>query len=399
MKFIGIVAEYNPFHNGHAYQIKKSKESLEADGVVAIMSGNFVQRGMPAFMDKWTRTEMALRSGVNLVLELPTYYATSSAELFAKGAVSLLTHTGITTHLSFGSEMDSMDLLNDMATILTRESEAYKRALKEQLDQGLSFPKARSNVLEDLLDIDISLNQSNMILALEYLKALKSSGSTIEPYLVKRVGSNYHDESLSHNLSSATAIRKGYFNNPNEFDFSPYMPREAYQVLRKTKYTPLDIKSFEKELLILIRRSTPEELNRYREVNEGLNYKLKSLSNQVSTYEELVTGLKSKRYTQTKINRLLINILLGIEKEDHTIDEVGYLRILGFDETGRNMAHLMKKNASLPVITNINKVEPSLKKNPLLQLDIRASDIYAAGQNNPKHRTGGRDHTQKIIIL
>jgi predicted nucleotidyltransferase len=177
------------------------------------------------------------------------------------------------------------------------------------------------------------------------------------------------------------------------------MPREAYQVLRKTKYTPLDIKSFEKELLILIRRSTPEELNRYREVNEGLNYKLKSLSNQVSTYEELVTGLKSKRYTQTKINRLLINILLGIEKEDHTIDEVGYLRILGFDETGRNMAHLMKKNATLPVITNINKVEPSLKKNPLLQLDIRASDIYAAGQNNPKHRTGGRDHTQKIIIL
>lgn len=399
MKFIGIVAEYNPFHNGHAYQIEKTKEVLGADGIVAIMSGNFVQRGMPAFLDKWLRTEMALRSGVNLVLELPTYYATSSAEQFANGAVSLLNHTGIISHLSFGSEMDSIELLKDIATLLTQEPSSYKEALKEHLSQGLSFPKARTKALEALLGPNASINQSNMILALEYIKALISTKSNIEPFLVKRIGNDYHDENLTSTFSSATAIRKGYFSDPDVFDFSPYMPDTVYKTLEKAKHKAMGMQCFEKELLMLIRRSTAEELGRYREVNEGLNHKLKNISNHASTYNDLVVGLKSKRYTQTKINRMLLNILLGIEKENYDINDTGYLRILGFDDTGKKMAHLMKKNATLPIITNVNKIDEALSNNPLLKLDIMASDLYAAAHQNPIYRIGGRDFTEKVVML
>lgn len=402
MKIIGIVAEYNPFHNGHHYQIEQSKKELNAEGVVAIMSGNFVQRGMPAFVDKWTRTKMALESGVNLVIELPVHYATSSAEQFAEGAVTLLNSTGVVTHLSFGSETDDLEQMKRIASLLVEEPEAFKLSLKQHLLTGISYPKARAFAIDEILfpfPNHSNINQSNMILAIEYLKALKKLDSKIKPFLVKRIGKNYHDEDIDSLYASATAIRKAYFDSEISFDFGAHMPATAAKILDDYGLHPLNISHFEKELIFILRRATRDSISKYREVNEGLDHKLKFLSNRVTSYDELVEGLKSKRYTQTKINRLLINILLGIEKREYDLSEEGYLRILGFDEIGRKIIHEMKGSATLPIVTNINKVSDRIKSNPLLELDIKASDLYAMGQKSLSDRIGARDHTEKMIIL
>ncbi len=402
MKIIGIVAEYNPFHNGHNYQIEYSKKVLGAEGVIAIMSGNFVQRGMPAFVDKWTRTKMALESGINLVIELPVYYATSSAEQFAEGAVTLLNSTGLVTHLSFGSESDDLNHMNRIASLLIDEPESYKASLREYLSNGISYPKARELAIKDILEPlenHSNINQSNMILGIEYLKALKKIESNIKPFLVKRIGSGYHDENIKSEYASATAIRKAFFESEGEFNFSDHMPEAAANTLNAIKAHPINISHFEKELLFILRRSSRESLSKYREVNEGLDYKLKFLSSRVTTYNELVDGLKSKRYTQTKINRMLINILLGIEKRTYDVSDIGYLRILGFDDIGRKIIHEMKETATLPIITNINKTSDYLKSNPLLELDIKASDLYVMGYSDCTDKIGARDHTEKMIIL
>lgn len=402
MKIIGIVAEYNPFHNGHNYQIERSREAIGADGVIAVMSGNFVQRGMPAFVDKWTRTKMALESGVNLVIELPVYYATSSAEQFAEGAITLLDATGVVTHLSFGSESDDLDQMDRIASLLVEEPMAYKVSLRDYLSKGLSYPKARALAIEEALEPlgkNNNINQSNMILGIEYLKAIKKIGSNITPFLVKRIGKNYHDEAIDSPFASATAIRKAYFDSNGKFDFKSQIPESAAKIIGAYKPQPLNISHFEKELLFILRRASRISLSEYREVNEGLDYKLKFLSNRITSYDELVNGLKSKRYTQTKIHRMLINILLGIEKKEYNLSEIGYLRILGFDEIGRKIIHQMKTSATLPLITNVNKVSDHLKSNPLLELDIKASDLYAMGQTELTDRNGARDHTEKVIIL
>jgi predicted nucleotidyltransferase len=402
MKIIGIVAEYNPFHNGHHYQIEHSLKELNADGVVAIMSGNFVQRGMPAFVDKWTRTKTALEGGINLVIELPVHYATSSAEQFAKGALTLLNSTGVVTHLSFGSESEDLEQMEQIATLLVEEPDAYKLSLKHHLGVGLSYPAARSHAIDEILfplGNRSNINQSNMILAIEYLKSIKQLESKIKPFLVKRIGKGYHDEDIESPYASATAIRKAYFDSEPSFKFSAHMPRAAANILDAYEPHPLNISHFEKELLFILRRASRESLAKYREVNEGLDFKLKYLSSRVTSYDELVEGLKSKRYTQTKINRLLINILLGIEKREYDLSKEGYLRILGFDDIGRKIIHDMKETATLPIITNINKVSEQLKSNPLLELDIKASDLYAMGQTACSDRIGARDHTEKMIIL
>ncbi len=402
MKIIGIVAEYNPFHNGHHYQIEHSKKVLSADGVIAIMSGNFVQRGMPAFVDKWTRTKMALESGVNLVIELPVHYATSSAEQFAEGAVTLLHSTGVVTHLSFGSESGDLDYMNRIASLLVEEPEPYKISLRNHLSTGLSYPRARALAIDEILGSlgdHANINQSNMILGIEYLKAIKKLDAHITPFLVKRIGSGYHDENIKSPFASATAIRKAYFNSDANFNFSDHMPEMAARTISALGSQPMDISHFEKELLFILRRASRESLSKYREVNEGLDHKLKFLSSRVTTYDELVEGLKSKRYTHTKINRLLINILLGIEKREYDLSEVGYLRILGFDDIGRKIIHEMKNSATLPIITNINKIPEELKSNPLLALDVKASDLYAMGHTDCIGRIGARDHTEKMIIL
>ncbi|HSN65855.1 MAG TPA: nucleotidyltransferase, partial [Fusibacter sp.] len=366
MKIIGIVSEYNPFHNGHAYQVQKSIQDLDADGVIAIMSGNFVQRGFPAIQDKWLRAEMAVKAGVNLVIELPTYYATSSAENFAKGAVSLLDATGVVTHLSFGSEFDDLDCLNQIADALINPKQVFEDTLRSALDKGLSYPSARDIALNTAmpeLSEMINLNQSNVILGIEYLKALKQLDSSIKPFLVKRMGKGYHDLGLDiveeAPYVSASAIREAYFASgdlsTHKLNLEAYMPKEAAKAMLDSPYCAVRIEDFEKLILYELRKSTPAALSKLREVSEGLENKLSDASLKSTDYAQLLDAIKSKRYAMTRINRILLNVLLGIEQESFDLQTHGYLRVLAFDATGQKIIRAIKKNGYLPLITNINK--------------------------------------------
>jgi predicted nucleotidyltransferase len=413
MKIIGIVSEYNPFHNGHAYQVQKSIQDLDADGVIAIMSGNFVQRGFPAIQDKWLRAEMAVKAGINLVIELPTYYATSSAENFAKGAVSLLEATGVVTHLSFGSELDDLDCLNQIADALINPTQVFEDTLRSALDKGLSYPSARDIALNTAmpgLSETINLNQSNVILGIEYLKALKQLDSSIKPFLVKRMGKGYHDLALDIEdetpFVSATAIREAYFASDASGDLSThkvnleaYMPKKAAQAMHDSPYCAVRIEDYEKLILYELRKSTPAALSILREVSEGLENKLTEASLKSTNYAQLLDAIKSKRYAMTRINRILLNVLLGIEQETFDLQTQGYLRVLAFDATGQKIIRAIKKNGYLPLITNINKHSDLLKTSPLLSLDVKATNIYHLAQKEPKLQVGGRDFIQKPFQL
>lgn len=398
MKIIGIVSEYNPFHKGHQYQIEKSRQDLNASGVVAIMSGNFVQRGYPAIYNKWVRAEMAVRSDVNLVIELPTYFATSSAEPFARGAVELLHHSGVVTHLSFGSEVDDLNALKEISTLLNNPTDTFTEALSTSLTEGSSFPAARSKALAKALPelvTRLDLNQSNIILAVEYLKALQQLNSTIEPYLVKRQGSSYHDDRLNSPFVSATAVRKLIQEMPERLFTGDWIPQSVMEVLKRTPFRASKIEDFEKLILYALRMSNAQELSSFRDISEGLENKLLEASHTSSTYEMLVQNVKSKRYTQTRINRVLLNTLLGIKPLEINLEKEGYFRVLAFDEVGQKILREMKKKSSLPVITNINKHKDFLAESPLLQLDVKATEIYQLGQIEPAWIKGGLDFLAK----
>jgi predicted nucleotidyltransferase len=406
MKIVGIVAEYNPFHNGHAYQIKRVQEILHPDGIVVIMSGPFVQRGYPAFIDKWTRADMALSSGVNLVLELPTYFSTASAEGFASGAVTSLAASGIITHLAFGAESEDIDKLKRIAALLVDHEQnahpVFENALKTELDRGLSFPRARENALRKVYDGPLpfpDISTPNTILAIEYLKALIRTGASIEPLLIKRAGNGYHDSQSLDALASATAIRKAYFDadTAHPFDFSRYMPPAAAAVLKGATTHPVSVDAFSKILFAVLRRSTPEQLSRFRSVGEGLEFKIADAALRTGSYDALVATLKSKRYPQTRIQRMLLNILLNIEK-DAFPGEPQYLRILGTDSVGKQLIRTIKRRSDLPVITNVNRISKALKQSELLQLDFRAQDLYALGQPEIPFRAGAEDRTRTIVI-
>lgn len=398
MKIIGIVAEYNPFHNGHMYQLQKSVQDLGADGVIAVMSGNFVQRGFPAFLDKWTRTELAISSGANLVIELPTFYATASAEQFAYGSVSILEQLKIVDYLCFGSESMELELMLEIASILASESVEYTENLSKALSIGVSFPAAREMAIKNILSLENMPTKSNSILAIEYLKALKKLNSIIKPYPIKRIGKDYNDEAIDSEFSSASGIRKAYFDSPNSFSFRPYVPKSVADIIESKQPSPMSIYDFEQILLYKVRSLSAEELFSFREVNEGLEHKLKTIANKCRSYDELVGSLKSKRYTMTKLSRMLINILLGIKKDFNAKDHLNYARILGFDSKGQEILRHVKRNSEISLISNLNHISNDLKENPLLKLDCLASDIYSLGYSKGDLRAGGSDLIKKPII-
>ena len=241
MNITGIIVEYNPFHNGHAYHIQKTREKTNCDAIVAVMSGNFVQRGVPAIVDKWNRSKMALMNGVDLVIELPLIYSLSSAEFFASGAVSLLNNLGIVNNLCFGSECGDTDVLSIIGKILTDEPIEFKKILKENLDKGLAYPLARSKALIQFLNIfdnkkllnyniEEILSSSNNILGIEYCKSLIKLNSSIRPYSIQREGSTYNSTSLNNKFSSATSIRKFIKENKNIKDVETHLPKNVYSL-------------------------------------------------------------------------------------------------------------------------------------------------------------------------
>ena len=409
-KILGIVAEYNPFHNGHLYHLNKSKELTGASYTIAVISGNFTQRGDTSIIDKWKKTEMALQNGVDLVIELPVLYSVSSAENFAEGAIKILNSLGIIDYISFGTETDDINELNKVATILVNEPKEYKELLNSELSFGISFPKARENALRKFLDIpktdtDLSINSSNNILGIEYLKALKKYNSNIKPISVKRIDSGYNDLKYSNNMASATAIRQ-LIKNKTYDNLSNLLPGKSHKILMdsiKSENIVPDLSCFEKEIIYTLRKLTVDEISHLPDVSEGLENSIKKSAFNFATLPNILESLKSKRYTRTRIQRILTYALLGITKTDIELSKkvTPYIRILGFNKNGKKiLSEISKTKPELKIITSVKKFVDSNTNNDLellLNKDILATNIYTLAYNN--NNMANLDFTKSLINL
>ena len=408
-RVLGIIAEYNPFHNGHLYHIAKSKEETGAQYVVAVISGNFVQRGNTSIVNKWTKARMALLNGADLVIELPTVYSISSAENFAEGAIKILNSLGIVDTLSFGMEAKDISTLNNIANVLYSEPKEYVTILSHELKKGNSFPKARENALMMYLnDIKRYANimaGSNNILGIEYLKALKRTKSTINPVGIKREKVLYNDKYIVDEFASATAIRKMLMTKQLG-DISKVMPRNSYlllgEELKKGHYV-IEISRFEKEIIYNLRRMSIEDIAKLPDVSEGLENSIKNAADSCNTIEELINIVKSKRFTQTRIQRILLCSLLGITKKQMDISRktVPYVRVLGFNNKGKELiSEMMRLNPKLNVITSVKKyIDTVANRNlkEMLETDILATNVYTLGYYSDSY--SNLDYTNKIEIL
>ena len=406
-KVLGIIAEYNPFHNGHLYHLETSKKLTDADYTVAIISGNFTQRGSTSIVDKWSKTKMALENGIDLVIELPVLYSISSAENFADGAIKILTSLGIVDYLSFGAETSDISILNNIANILCSEHEEYKNLLSIELEKGLSFPKARENALLDYIkntDDNVSenkimdfekyskaLSSPNNILAIEYLKALKKYKSSIKPVCISRFKSEYNSSSFSENIASATAIRE-LIKNKNFDTIKNVIPLESYSILMdciNSGCVAPDLNCFEKEIIFTLRKMSIEEIFNLPDVSEGLEFSIKKAVNSCNNINNFLDIVKSKRYTVTRLQRILLYALLGISKEDIQLSkkvEKPYVRVLGFNDNGKKLvSEIATKNPELKLITSVKKFVDS-NSNKDLQIifakDVLATDVYSLAFKN-----------------
>lgn len=408
-KVLGIIAEYNPFHNGHLYHIKKSIEETGASSVICVMSGNFVQRGNTSIVDKWTKTKMALANGVDLVLELPTIYSVSSAENFAEGAIRLLDSLKIVDTISFGMEAKDIASLNNIANVLYTEPKEYTTILEHELKKGVSFPKARENAvmmyLNDIKQYANILTGSNNILAIEYLKAIKKLKSKLNPIGIRREKVLYNDEIIIDDFASATAIRKmiatGQFS-----DIQKVMPKSSYALLadelRKGHYV-LDLSKFQKEIIYNLRKMLVEEIAQLVDVSEGLENAIKNAANSSNNLVDFVNIVKSKRYTQTRIQRILIYALLGITNSKMLAFKkaVPYARVLGFNKNGKQLiSQIAKKNKKVQIVTSVKKYMDESKNKVLkemLETDILATNVYTLGYE--KDSWSNLDYTNKLVTM
>lgn len=388
MKTVGIIAEYNPFHNGHAYQIAAAKRMTGADYCIVIMSGDFVQRGAPAFMDKYGRTQAALANGADLVLELPVCYALGSAEYFASGAVALLDKLGVADTLCFGSECGDITLLSEFAEKLSGEDDAFRHVLDRQLRRGLSYPNARNAALQasapHLIGHMNVLIQSNNILAIEYCKALSRRGSAIRPCTVSRAGASYHDASLDNTFCSALAIREAVATSGGLTDVRALMPRTSYDILEaeygRTCPVFTDDVSLPLHYQLLSEQSCG--FTKYADIDAALSDRIVKKLPTYRRFTAFCEQLKTKNRTYTRIARSLIHILLRIEKSDleryQSDDYIYYARMLGFREEAGPLLSAIKENGSIPLLSKLADADTLLSGNGrhMLDMDIYASHIY-----------------------
>ena len=412
MKICGIVAEYNPFHNGHKYQIEELKRKTNCDAIVAIMSGNFLQRGIPASFDKWTRAKMAVENGVDVVVELPTIYSTSSSEFFASGSIGILEKLNSISYLSFGAQNDNLDIYYRIADVLNEEPLEYKANLQKDLKKGLAFPVARANSLCDYLkkeinkkDLENFLLDPNNILGIEYIKALKKYNSSIEPAIIKRLGTAYNSEEFDEttNICSSTAIREKLKENDIDV-LENYLPYSSFKNIKDSYLIgkpQMTLKNFEKEILYSLRKISKEDLKNISDVSDGIDNVILKAIKESFTLEDLVESLKSKRYTRTRIQRILIHILLNI-KTDYLLEQKytpQYARVLAISKNGKKVLSEISKNSQIPVVTNVAKFMKNATKEQkeMLDLDILSTNIYTLGYDIPNYRNLNLDYTMPIL--
>ncbi len=406
-KVLGIIAEYNPFHNGHLYHLQKAKKDTFSNYSVAIISGNFTQRGNTSIIDKWSKAKMALENGFDLVIELPLVYAISSAENFADGAVKILNSMKVIDYLSFGTETQDFEALDKIASVLYNEPKEYKSILQHELKKGISFPKARQNALmmylNDIRKYTNILLSPNNILGIEYLKALKKYNSNIAPYPIERFESEYHSNKIDGNIASSTAIRN-IIKNDNLPILRKLLPDESFCILinnLKAKHVVPDISAFEKIIIYNLRKMSLSEIQNLPDVSEGLENAIKNAANSCNSINEFLNIVKSKRYTTTRLQRILLYSLLDITKKDMDISKkiVPYVRVLGFNNKGKFLiSEISKANPKLEIITSVKKyIDISNNKNNkiLLKKDIYATNIYTLGYEEDSW--SNLDFTHKIV--
>lgn len=406
-KVLSIIAEYNPFHNGHLYQLKKAKIDSGCDFSIAIMSGNFCQRGIPSVLNKWDKTKMALLGGIDLVIELPIIYSISSAENFAEGAIKIINSLNC-EYISFGAETLDLEFLKLIAQVLCEEPEKYKNILHLELKKGFSFPKARENALIHFINderVSKIISSPNNILAIEYLKSLRKYNCKTLPIPILRKDSNHNDAFINSNIASSTAIRNIIHNN--EFEkIDLVIPKNCSNfLLEKIRNNEIvdDLSVYEKQIIYKLRIMNIKDLSNLPDVSEGLEYKLKLASNCCNNLSSLINMLKSKRYTQVRIQRILLYALLNITKQDMEDSKnfSPYIRVLGFNENGKYLiSKISKLNPNLKIITSVKKFidncnDISIKK--FLAKDILSTNIYSLGYDyNIK---GQLDYVNKIITI
>ncbi len=408
-KVIGIIAEYNPFHNGHLYHLQKSLQLTHSSYSVAVISGNFTQRGSTSLIDKWAKAEIAIKNGIDLVLELPLLYSISSAENFAEGAVKILDSLKVVDYLSFGSESGDISTLNMVADILYKEPKAYKNILSHELSKGLSFPKARENALlmylNDIRRFSNVLSSPNNILGIEYLKALKKLRSPMIPVTVERYNAGYHDTTYNGNVASSTAIRNIVKNNGWDI-LRKVVPENTFSTLLeniKIGHVVPDISVFEKQIIYNLRKMSIQEITELPDVSEGLQNAIKNAANSCNSVVEFLNIIKSKRYTNTRLQRILLYALLGITKKDISLSKksIPYIRVLGFNNKGKYLiSEIARTNPKLEIITSVKKyMDTSNNKNSkyMLEKDIWATNVYTIGYEYDSWNN--LDYTHKLITL
>lgn len=397
---LGLITEYNPFHNGHKLHIEKSKEITNSKNCIVVMSGNFVQRGEPAIFDKYLRTKMALLNGADLVIELPLIFATSSAELFALGSVDLLDKTGIVTDICFGSESGNLKDFLQVSNILSNEPPLFKKLLLKELNSGISFPKARANALKNMISIDLDfLNSPNNILSIEYLKALNALNSNISPNTIKREKSQFHSTTIQGNIASATALRKAFLHN-NVNDIKSCIPKNCFSLIEKyLPYNPPSINEYSQILSYILRTKSIDDIKNIADINEGIENKIIDNidKNSISC---LLESIKSKRYTYSRLQRALLHILLNITNKEQLFLKKNlnqYIRILGFKKSSSYILKALKENSKIPIITNLKNANSILNQNSMYYLnkEIKSSDIYYLNQNKKLNQ----EYKEPLVII
>jgi len=412
MKAVGIVAEYNPFHNGHRWHLEQAKLHSGCSHAVVVMSGHFVQRGEPAIFDKWSRATMAIAGGVDLVLEMPVLSVVRSAQYFAVGGVRLLERLGIISHMSFG--METIDpKLSLIASAI--DDKTVKRSISCCLKDGQSYAAAVANSIAAACNVDLRvLSSPNNILAIEYMRALQKYAPEITPIPIIRKGHGFHDTAIDGNFASASALRLAMQANKQiNAQVRSAMPDFSHKLCQKLLQEdrgPLTLNCLENIILAKLRTAGPAALAQIPDVSEGLEYKIFASSLHAGDIEGLLQSIKSKRYPQTRLQRILIQLLLEITKKQiDRFNEDGplYARVLAFNDRGRSLIKGIQQHNRLPVITKVSHYLTSKQRyqhaltplQKMLSTDVTATDLYLLGLSNPVWRRAGRDFLQSPVYL
>lgn len=405
MKIAGIIAEYNPFHTGHAYHIQKTKELTGADYIVVVLSGDFVQRGAPALYSKHLRTRMALLGGADLVFELPSTHSCESAEFFAQNAVRLLDALGCVDVLSFGSESGTIEPFLKLGSFLSAETPEYRNLLKEYLKRGESFPKARSLTLQELLsdaDTGTFLQTPNNILGVEYCKALCRQNSLIRPLTVKREGNGYHDDSLNGEFPSASAIRalwKSANCKMSDTAVSSCFPPAISELLSQTFTFPqfLDEEDFSPYLRWLLFSSDKAQLTSYQDVTPDFVQRLFHTRGSYESWGQYAALLKTRELTYSRICRMLMHCLLQISH----VPVLSYARLLGFRRQAAPVLSELKKHSSIPVITKAADAASLLSDETaaVFSKNVEISNLYEAVWCEKYHTPFVHEYRKPLVIL